>query len=133
MRPNIVFVLAVLAAGLAIAPVPAHAGGHRNGECPLPPQFDRQHHRWVSSCVARRTVRYDRRPAYYHGNGGNGTGNSYRVTGSASPTGLPYEAPNRTVIEEGGIRYTGLSCNRKEGTIGREGYGPDGQIGCWKF
>ena len=31
------------------------------------------------------------------------------------------------------IRYTGRSCPRKDGSTGREGYGPGGGLGCWRF
>lgn len=34
---------------------------------------------------------------------------------------------------QSGIKYTGRSCARREGGIGREGYGPGGQLGCWKY
>jgi len=57
------------------------------------------------------------------------------VTGpTATPTGEPYVAPEREIaVEENGIAYTGKSCNRKEGVLGREGYDALGHLGCWKF
>ena len=55
------------------------------------------------------------------------------VTGPvAMPTGQPYVASETTIVENG-IRYTGKSCRRAEGTEGREGYGSDGGLGCWRF
>lgn len=50
----------------------------------------------------------------------------------AAPTGQPWVAP--PTIVEGGIRYTGNSCTRTDmPTPGREGYGPDGSLGCWRY
>ena len=49
----------------------------------------------------------------------------------ATPTGKPYVRPQTTT--ENGIEYTGNTCNRIEGTTGREGYGPNGGLVCWKF
>lgn len=50
----------------------------------------------------------------------------------ARPTRELYE-PAPVASVEYGISYTGKSCIRAEGVVGREGFGPGGQIGCWKF
>lgn len=47
---------------------------------------------------------------------------------TATPTGKPYEGP---AINIPAHEYTGNSCIRADGTIGREGK-RGGQLGCWK-
>jgi len=45
----------------------------------------------------------------------------------------PRHQQDQQSSQQNDIRYTGKSCLRAEGTIGREGYGSDGGLGCWRF
>ncbi len=49
----------------------------------------------------------------------------------ARPTGKSWERPQ--TFKENGVEYTGQSCTRLDGSLGREGYGPKGGLGCWKY
>ena len=64
----------------------------------------------------------------------NGPVSTYRApTGPiATPRNEAYR-PAAVAEVRAGIKYTGKACTRADGSVGAEGFGVDGQLGCWRF
>lgn len=130
-------------------------GGYRNCQ-PRPQNVERraphnQRYYYRSQPPRHFAPPRQQRPRYVHGGGmqqrsayssGGGYSTSRRVSirsgsmrqggSGVRPIDRAYTPPPVADVR-GGVKYTGRACQRAEGTVGAEGYGPGGQLGCWKF